>query len=138
FALIFAGKLINRGCKHAAGLAPFSPEIHQHGDIGLKNFAFKIAVGQFLYVLAGHEVNSRTERLWKAMLAPIRVVGHARHVGSATPLTYPLQADVSQASSSYAPLLLRHNAACRMTLAGDHQRYRKRLTMRLDIMHAKQ
>lgn len=36
-------------------------------------------------VLAGHEVNSRTERLWKAMLAPIRVVGHAWHVGAAPP-----------------------------------------------------
>jgi hypothetical protein len=47
-----AGNLVDQWANHLARAAPFSPEIHQHGDIRLQNLGLELVVTHMHYLVA--------------------------------------------------------------------------------------
>jgi hypothetical protein len=57
FAVVSTGKLIECGCDHFAGAAPFGPEVHEDGLVGLKHVGFEAGIGDVFDEVAGHNLS---------------------------------------------------------------------------------
>jgi hypothetical protein len=57
FTGIFHGDFVHHWAKHAAGSAPWGPEVHQHGRGGIFDEGMEVGIVEFGDVLVCHKMN---------------------------------------------------------------------------------